>query len=552
MVAPIALYPDPLVAQILAAATYPLEVVEADRWLQANPGLKGTALTDAARNQPWDPSVQALVVFPSVLGMLDRNLTWTVNLGNAFLAQPQDVMDAIQRQRQRALSSGALTSNQQQLVQQTTDAIEIVPAQPEVIYVPVYDPVLIWGPPVFHPWPLFWYPPRPVDAVIAAGFVGFFFSVGIASSFHYWGGWPVWGWGVGWHEHTVVVNNNFHARNNYRLPNNYIRSGPSAWSHDPAHRGGLAYPSRGVAGRVGAPAARIPPPAPRPGGEGMVITRPPRFEPRPAPSVRSGPAPGAAAPRARRPERRPRGHRSRHRFRRTATARCSAVREAAAIAPASRATAATRAWAVARCPARRPRRAAPPLLRRCVKRLRHAPPPLRRAVPRPVRRAIPRRVGVADDEGAHPVMTRVARLTLGVALVVMFLSPARAAQGPKVFATPEDAAQALVEACERHDTAALTDILGPAATELINSGDPVQDKARLDRFVRRAKDGLHVEPDPFHVGRLVMNVGKDSWPAPVPIVKTAGGYRFDVDAAKSEILARRVGQERAQCHRRPA
>jgi Protein of unknown function (DUF2950) len=139
-------------------------------------------------------------------------------------------------------------------------------------------------------------------------------------------------------------------------------------------------------------------------------------------------------------------------------------------------------------------------------------------------------------------MTRVARLTLGVALVVIFLSPARAAQGPKVFSTPEDAAQALVEACERHDTGALADILGPSASELINSGDPVQDKARLDRFVRRAKEGLHVEPDPFHAGRLVMNVGKDRWPAPVPIVKTAGGYRFDVDAAKSEILARRVGR----------
>jgi hypothetical protein len=137
-----------------------------------------------------------------------------------------------------------------------------------------------------------------VDAVIAAGFIGFFFGVGIAQSFHYWGGWPVWGWGVGWHEHTVVVNNNFYVRNNYRLPNNYIRSGPSAWSHDPSHRGGLAYPSRGVAGRVGAPAARIPPPAPRPGGEGMVITRPPRVEPRPAPSVRPGPTPGAPAPRA--------------------------------------------------------------------------------------------------------------------------------------------------------------------------------------------------------------------------------------------------------------
>ena len=302
LIAPIALYPDPLVAQILAAATYPLEVVEADRWLQANPGVQGTALTDAAQNQPWDPSVQALVVLPSVLGMLDRNLGWTINLGNAFLAQAQDVMDAIQRQRQRAMSAGALASNQQQLVQQSTEAnrtmIEILPVQPEVVYVPVYDPVAIWGAPVYHPWPPFWYPPRPVDAVIAAGFVGFFLGVGVAHSFHHWGGWSRWGWGVGWHQHTVVVNNTFYVRNNYRLPSNYIRSGPSAWAHDPQHRGGVAYPSRGVAGRVGAPAGRVPMPAPRPGSEGMVITHPSRVEPRPGPPpTRSGPGSGPSVPR---------------------------------------------------------------------------------------------------------------------------------------------------------------------------------------------------------------------------------------------------------------
>ena len=290
LVAPIALYPDPLVAQILAAATYPLEVVEAGRWLAANPGLQGTALTAAAQNQPWDPSVQALVVFPSVLGMLDRNLTWTINLGNAFLAQPEDVMDAIQRQRQRAMSAGALASSAQHVVQQSSEGgqtvIEILPARPDVIYVPVYDPVVIWGVPVYHPWPPFWYPPRPGGAVIAAGFVGFFFAVVVAQSFLHWGGWNGWGWGVGWRQHTVVVNNNFHIRNNYRLPSGHIRSGPSGWSHDPSHRGGVAYPSRGVAGRVGAPAGRIPLPAPRPGGEGMVITRPSRVEPRPVPQAR--------------------------------------------------------------------------------------------------------------------------------------------------------------------------------------------------------------------------------------------------------------------------
>jgi uncharacterized protein DUF3300 len=300
LVAAIALYPDPLVAQILAASTYPVEVVEADRWVQANPGLQGTALTDAAQNQPWDPSVQALVVFPSVLAMLDHNLTWTINLGNAFLAQEQDVMDAIQRQRQRAMTSGALVSNPQQLVQQTTDAgqtaVEIVPAQPDVIYVPVYDPVVIWGPPLFHPWPVFWYPPRPIGAIVVGGFLGFFLTIVVARSFHHWGGWNRWGWGVGWHSHRVVVHNSFYVRNNYRPPRNQIHSGPSPWSHDPGHRGGVAYPSRGVAARVGAPAARISQPAPRPGGEGMVITRPPRVGRQPAPGARPSPAPGGATP----------------------------------------------------------------------------------------------------------------------------------------------------------------------------------------------------------------------------------------------------------------
>lgn len=139
-------------------------------------------------------------------------------------------------------------------------------------------------------------------------------------------------------------------------------------------------------------------------------------------------------------------------------------------------------------------------------------------------------------------MTLLARLALGVALVAILLNAARAAQGPKIFSTPEEAAKALVEACERHDTAALAAILGPDADELINSGDAVQDKVRLDRFVRRAKEALRVEPEPFGAGRLVIIVGKDRWTAPLPIVKASDGYRFDVGAAKVEILARRVGR----------
>ena len=144
--------------------------------------------------------------------------------------------------------------------------------------------------------------------------------------------------------------------------------------------------------------------------------------------------------------------------------------------------------------------------------------------------------------GERWVTTRLARAVLGVALVASLLSPARAAQGSKIFSTPDDAATALVEACERHDTAALAAILGPDAGDLLNSGDPVQDTARLDRFVRRAREGLRVDPDPFAADRLVIIVGKDRWPVPVPIVKASSGYRFDVGAAKAEILARRVGR----------
>src|SRR5882672_9254382 len=149
LVAPIALYPDPLISQILVAATYPLEIVEASQWLQRNPNVRGTALTQAALNQDWDPSIQALVVFPDVLKYLTEDVSWTTNLGNAFLAQEGDVMDAIQRMRDRAAQSGKLKTTAEQQVIQTYDAgqpvYEIIPTNPTVIYVPVYDPYWIWG-----------------------------------------------------------------------------------------------------------------------------------------------------------------------------------------------------------------------------------------------------------------------------------------------------------------------------------------------------------------------------------------------------------------------
>jgi len=248
MVAPIALYPDALLSQILVACTYPLEIVQANQWLQANASLQGQALSDAVKTQSWDASVQALVAFPDVLKRLNQDITWTTNLGNTFLAQQSDVMDAVQQMRGEAEQTGKLASTSQQKVINTTTegqkVIEIEPTSPEVVYVPVYDPVLIWGPPMDYYYPG-WYYPHP--------WVGSFYAwdSGISLSVYYgprWGGWHNWGWHPYWHQHTVVVNNYFvnHYTTNVThvgVSNVTNVHSTSVWRHEPAHRMGVAYPS---------------------------------------------------------------------------------------------------------------------------------------------------------------------------------------------------------------------------------------------------------------------------------------------------------------------
>jgi hypothetical protein len=255
LVAPIALYPDPLISQILVAATYPLEVVQAFQWLQRNPGLTGTALTEGAQGQNWDPSVQALVVFQSVLKRLNDDVTWTTNLGNAFLAQQADVMDAIQRMRQKAQAAGKLTSNAQEQVtvsnQGGQQVVEIQPANPEVIYVPDYDPVWIWGPPVYYPYPRWGWGPRPIGGVF------FNFGVGISIGGFFgggWGGWGGWGWHPGWGNHTVIVNNTFIHQYNFNSTHITNVHGTSSWSHDVTHRQGVPYANRNLTEQYRAPA----------------------------------------------------------------------------------------------------------------------------------------------------------------------------------------------------------------------------------------------------------------------------------------------------------
>src|SRR5580658_1371061 len=148
LVAPIALYPDSLVAQILAASTFPDQVVESDRWVQAHPDLKGQALGQAVDQQAWDPSVKALTGFPSVLGNMDKNLSWTSSLGDAYYNQQQDVMDAVQVMRRKAQDAGNLKTTPQLKVTDQDSDIDIEPADPDVVYVPAYDPWLIYGYPV--------------------------------------------------------------------------------------------------------------------------------------------------------------------------------------------------------------------------------------------------------------------------------------------------------------------------------------------------------------------------------------------------------------------
>ena len=239
LVAPVALYPDELLSQVLVASTYPLEVVEAQQWLDQNKALQGPALMDAAKKQNWDPSIQALVAFPDVIKRLNSDVRWTTDLGNAFLAQQADVMAAVQRLRAKAKDSGKLTDTaQQKVVTQNKDgqtAIEIQPTDPQVVYVPVYNPGYFWGAPGLYPWPPLFYP--------GIG-IGWNWGLGINLGFYFPGccGWGGWGWGFGWFGGGILVENHFFHRYGFAEFHGSGFHAESAWVHNPAHRGAVPYP----------------------------------------------------------------------------------------------------------------------------------------------------------------------------------------------------------------------------------------------------------------------------------------------------------------------
>src|SRR5271154_2130101 len=238
LVAPIALYPDSLVAQILAASTFPAEIVEADRWVQAHPDLKGDALAQAVDQQSWDPSVKALTAFPTVLGNMDKNISWTSSLGDAYYNQEQDVMDAIQVMRQKAQQAGNLKDTQQQTVQTQGSDIVIQPATPDVVYVPAYDPWLVYGYPVaawpgWYPYPgIWWGGPSLYWGGIGFG-IGFWGGYGWG-----WGHWGV-GWGGGWRGVTYNNNHYYSHSNTFYNRNNYYRGGGERGVANNVQRGGV-------------------------------------------------------------------------------------------------------------------------------------------------------------------------------------------------------------------------------------------------------------------------------------------------------------------------
>ena len=251
LVAPIALYPDQLLAQTLAASTYPLEIMQLQQWLQKNKGLDQKALVAAVSKQPWDPSVQAMAALPDVVKRLADDIQWTTDLGNAVLAQQSDVMAAIQRMRVKAQGTGALTSNEQQKVETKTvenqSVVVIEQADPQVVYVPSYNPEAVYGPPVY-PYPSIYYPPYyGTGAAVAASAISW--GVGLAMGAAWGGG---WGWGFGWGGGDIDMNfNNSFNRNANLSGGNRVNALNNRWQHNPQHRGGAPYANRATANRFG-------------------------------------------------------------------------------------------------------------------------------------------------------------------------------------------------------------------------------------------------------------------------------------------------------------
>lgn len=251
MLAPIALYPDSLIAQILMASTYPLEIVEAERWVRQNRSLEGEKLDAALQDKAWDPSVKSLCHFPDILIALSDKLDQTRKLGDAYLSQQDDVMNTIQELRREARNQGNLTTNKEQKVIIEREIIRIEPSRPEVVYVPVYNPLYVYGPwwyPAYPPY--YWY--YPPGYFVTGGFIGF-------SRPYYYGFGFSWTW-FDWPVRHIYVDRHktkrFHRHRDKQSPERHV------WRHDPFHRKGVAYRDKRTSTNYGSRPARVSPVSP--------------------------------------------------------------------------------------------------------------------------------------------------------------------------------------------------------------------------------------------------------------------------------------------------
>jgi Protein of unknown function (DUF3300) len=259
LVAPIALYPDDLLAQTLAASTYPLEIVQLQQWLAKNPNLKDKALADSVAKQPWDPSIKSMAPIPDLVKRLGDDIQWTTELGNAFLAQQSDVMNAVQRMRKKAKNKGTLETTEQQKVEtkvvEKKEVIVIESANPEIVYVPSYSPTVVYGAPVY-PYPPVYYPYYPPGAAFIS------FSVGMMWGAAMWGGsccYSRWGGGGVYNDIDINVDNNFNRGDRGNRGNQGNRGQGNrgqgnrggGWQHNPQHRGGAPYADARTAEKFG-------------------------------------------------------------------------------------------------------------------------------------------------------------------------------------------------------------------------------------------------------------------------------------------------------------
>ena len=248
LVAPIALYPDAMLAQTLAASTYPLEVMQLDQWMDKNKNLKDKALADAVAKQPWDPSVQSMAAFPDVVQRMAENIQWMTDVGNAVLAQQKDVMDAVQRMRAKAQGTGNLKTGSEQKVETKTtqsgqQVIVVEQANPEAAYVPSYDPEIVYGAaPAEYPYYPYSYPGYQPGRALAWGSA---IAVG--------GVWANNNWGnCDWDDGNVTINNNNNFNKNYNKNVNKTGTGQgNGWQHNPQHRGNAPYANKQTANKYG-------------------------------------------------------------------------------------------------------------------------------------------------------------------------------------------------------------------------------------------------------------------------------------------------------------